>query len=166
MRYKLEEPTLDSRRGKYNVVSLDQNPIIFEPTPLDIERTRHKDVVDEVYYAMDGRLADHKYWADEPLEFVEQYQAFYQDLFSLGWLHKNEDRHNIAVNAKCCLTLVQYHDHRLIAYSRSTDMKNGYFSDQLLLRYLAVVISAIRPDCKVDMIEWYLAIPHVYEKKV
>jgi hypothetical protein len=165
MQYKLEEPTLDSRRGKYNVVSLDQNPIMFEPRLLNIGISRHRDVVEEVEYALHDTLATHKYWENEPIEFVRQYQDFYKKLFSLDWIHENEDRHNIAVNAHCCLTLVQYHNHRLIAYSRSTDMKNGYFSDQLLLRYLAMCISDTRDDCKVDMIEWHLAIPHVYEKK-
>lgn len=165
MRYKLEEPTLDSRRGRYNVVSLDQNPIIWQPLSILNRKSSRLDmVISEVDYALDSRLDEHKYWVNEPLEFVEQYQEFYQMLFSLSWLNNKADRHNIMVCEDCCLTLIQYHNNRLIAYSRSTDMRNGYYSDKLLLEYLAYNITANLPDFRVDTIEWHLAIPHVYEK--
>jgi len=162
MTYKLKDLTLKSRRGDYNLVELESNPIIWTLVPLDPSKPRHRDVIQEVDDAVANRLHLHKYWQDETAEFIAQYQYFYKELFSLRWLHKNEDRHNIAVNPFCCLTLVQYHNHQLIAYSRSTDMRNGYFSDKLLLDYLAQQINTWRPDCKVDIIIWYLAIPHAY----
>jgi len=165
MQYKLEEPTLDSRRGKYNIAILETNPLRFAPKSLDNLNDRHRAVIDEVSYAQAGNLHLHKYWLDEPKRFIIAYQLLYTKLFSLDWIHKNEDRHNLVVNAECCLTLVQYHNHKLIAYSRSTDMRNGYFSDKLLLNLLAERITQDRPDCRVDMIEWHLAIPHVYEKQ-
>ena len=165
MQYKLELKSLNSRRGRYTPVILESNPLIWEPTRLDTRIPRHRDVMDEVSYAMSNRLFEHKYWKDEPMVFVQNYADLYKELFSFKWLHKNEDRHNIVVNQHCCLTLVQYHNHRLIAYSRSTDMRNGYFSDQLLLNLLASEINFIRPDCEVKTIEWYLAIPHVYDQK-
>ena len=164
MLYKLEYPTLDSRRGKYNVVSLINNPVMWTPEPLNPIFPRNKAVVAEVAYAEAGNLANHPYWADEPLDWILVYQDFYNKLFSLDWLHRNEDRHSIVVSAECCLTLVQYHNHRLIAYSRSTDMRNGYYSDKIILDYLAEYITQTRPDCRVSMIEWHLALPHVYEK--
>jgi len=123
---------------------------------------RLTDVIMEVVFAKEGRLGDHPYWKDEPIEFIDHYTQFYRELFGLEWLHEKEDRHNLVVNANCCLTLVQYNNGALHAYSRSTDMKNGYFSDRLLLNYLAEVINQKRPDCHVDRICWYLAVPHVY----
>jgi len=165
MQYKLENEVLNSRRGKYQVTKLDANPMIWHPETLDPSIMRHQEVMVEISYANEGRLADHRYWQNEPTWWINQYQAFYSDLFSLLWLHKNEDRHNIVVNADCCLTLVQYHNHRLIAYSRSTDMKNGFYSDKLVLDYLAEYINRSRPDCRVNSIEWYLAVPHTYEAK-
>ena len=111
-----------------------------------------------------GKLAAHKYWKDEPLHFVLDYQNFYKDLFSLNWLNKPEDRHNIIASPTCCLTSVQYHAGTLYAYSRSTDMRNGYFSDRIILNYLAQHIAELRPDCKVTSIQWFIAVPHVYQQ--
>lgn len=165
MQYKLENEALNSRRGKYQVASLEANPIIWTPDLISARIPRHKDVIEEVDYAVNERLHLHKYWFDEPDYFIKEYQSFYRKLFSLSWLHRKEDRHNIVVNENCCLTLVQYHNGNLIAYSRSTDMRNGYFSDKILLNYLAMQIGVWRPDCKVDKIIWYMAIPHVYEEK-
>jgi hypothetical protein len=165
MRYKLKKESLNSRRGKYTPAILESNPLIWEPQELDILNDRHRAVIDEVGYASLGILATHKYWKNEPLEWIDAYQHFYNELFSLTWLHKNDDRHNIAMCRQCCLTSIQYHNHRLIAYSRSTDMRNGYFSDKLILDYLAERIAQDRPDCKVKTIEWYLAVPHVYNQK-
>jgi len=165
MQYKLEYPTLDSRRGKYNTVVLITNPLSWKPKALDYLNARHRAVIDEVAYAQSGKLHTHMYWVNEPKRFILAYQLFYNKLFSFDWLHKNEDRHNIVVSADCCLTLVQYHNHKLIAYSRSTDMRNGYFSDRLLLNLLAEHITQDRPDCRVDLIEWHIAIPHIYEKQ-
>lgn len=162
MQYELEKLTLKSRRGDYQVAMLPNCPIVWRPLPLDLKNSRHLDVVQEVAMANNNQLALHKYWQDEPEHFISQYQKLYKELFGLKWLHKNEDRHSLVANTECCLTLVQYHNHRLIAYSRSTDMKNGYFSDKIVLEYLAQLISKLRPDCKVDTIEWFMAIPHVY----
>ncbi len=165
MRYKLELTSLNSRRGKYTPTLLEENPLIWKPERLLLSIKRHADVIEEVADALANKLHLHKYWYDEPIDFVAHYQYFYKELFSLKWIHKNEDRHNIVVNAFCCLTTIQYHNHRIIAYSRSTDMRNGYFSDKLLLNYLAQYINTVRPDCEVKVIEWYLAVPHVYDEK-
>lgn len=165
MRYKLELNTLKSRRGNYKLAVLDNNPLIWTPEVLDILNDRHRAVIDEVGYASLGILATHRYWENEPIEWIDAYQHFYNELFSLTWLHKNEDRHNIAMCRQCCLTSIQYHNHRLIVYSRSTDMRNGFFSDKLILDYLAERITQDRPDCEVKTIEWYLAVPHVYNEK-
>ena len=163
--YKLNPHSLQSRRGRYNMVEMvNMNPVKWAPKPLNSQYERHAAVMDEILYARQGILGQHKYWADEPLTWILTYERFYAELFSLQWLNNNDDRHNLVVSAECCLTLVQYHNHRLIAYSRSTDMHNGYFSDRLILEYLAQHISKLRPDCTVTSIEWYLAIPHVYEK--
>jgi hypothetical protein len=165
MKYKLELMSLDSRRGKYTPVILESNPLIWTPEPLDTTNPRHQDVIAEIYFAQIGNLTAHKYWLDEPKNWVYKYQNFYQKLFNMEWLHNNEDRHSIVVCPDCCLTLVQYHNHRLIAYSRSTDMRNGYFSDKLVLDYLAECITKASPNHAVNSIEWYLAIPHVYNEK-
>ncbi len=165
MKYDIIKEGLSSRRGNYNLVILTQNPLVFIPEPLDLSKTRHQAVIAEVWQAVLKKLRYHPYWENEPLEFVKYYEDFYNELFSLEWLHRPQDRHNIVVNKNCCLTMVQYHLGKLIAYSRSTDMRNGYFSDKLILRYLAETINRNRPDCKVDIIEWHLAIPHVYEEK-
>lgn len=152
-----------SRRGDYQLVKID-NPMVWIPTPLG-DSEREIDVMAEVKYAQWGKLVDHKYWENEPIEFVKQYEEFYVELFDLQWLHSREDRHNVVVNRDCCLTLVQYHHGTLYAYSRSTDMRNGYHSDKLILEHLAEVINEKRPDCPVLMISWYLAVPHVYVEK-
>jgi len=165
MRYKLELMSLDSRRGKYTPAILEENPLIWTPGNIDTVDNRYHMVIEEIRYAKEGRLHEHPYWDNEPEYWVFQYQSFYNDLFSLRWLYDNADRHSILINGQCCLTLVQYHNHRLIAYSRSTDMRNGYFSDKLVLEYLAQHINTWRPDCKVKSIEWYLAVPHVYNEK-
>lgn len=164
MQYKIRNETLNSRRGQYQLVELENNPLIWKPEFINNKGTRRAEVIKEVDYAQQGKLAEHKYWQDEPYEWILLYQDFYQKLFNLEWLHDNDDRHSILVSPTSCLTLVQYHDHRLIAYSRSTDMKNGYYSDKLLLEYLAYHISITRPDCEVRSIEWFMAIPHVYKK--
>lgn len=165
MQYKLGNETLKSRRGDYQLALLDTNPIIWTPKPIDLETQRHRDVSDEITYALIGRLGEHKYWANEPLDWIKAYQDFYIELFKLNWLHERDDRHNIVVSPTCCLTLVQYHNHRLIAYSRSTDMRNGYFSDRLLLNFLAAHIKTVRPALEVKEIVWFIAIPHVYHKE-
>ena len=165
MQYKLDNRVLKSRRGDYRLVDLESNPIIWYPETLVPSIQRHQAVMNEVQCALDGKLELHKYWENEPLGFIRRYQDFYQQLFRLEWLHEKDDRHNIVVNEFCCLTLVQYHNGKLIAYSRSTDMRNGYHSDKLLLDYLAMHINMLRPDCRVNGIEWYLAIPHVYQEK-
>jgi hypothetical protein len=164
MQYKIETIPLNSRRGEYNLVTLQSNPLIWKPVPLNTNNKRHRAVMAEVEFAMLNKLDEHEYWENEPAWWTDQYRTFYVDLFSLLWLNKNEDRHSISVNPYCCLTLVQYHNHRLIAYSRSTDMKNGYFSDKLILDYLAECINHWRPDCQVHTIEWFIAVPHVYTK--
>ncbi len=165
MKYNIISEGIPSRRGNYNIVKLDENPIIWIPELLDLSNKRHLDVIAEVRHAKFGKLAAHPYWKDEPIEFINHYQDFYTELFSLKWLHKRTDRHNIVVNPNCCLTLVQYENGRLTAYSRSTDMRNGYHSDRLILNLLADVINQERPDCKVHEIVWYIAIPHIYEEK-
>lgn len=165
MQYKLDNRVLNSRRGKYQVASLEANPMIWTPDLINARIPRHRDVMNEVQCALDGKLELHKYWENEPLGFIRRYQDLYRQLFRLEWLHEKEDRHNIVVNEFCCLTLVQYHNGKLIAYSRSTDMRNGYFSDKILLNYLAQWINIYRPDCKVERIIWYMAIPHVYQEK-
>ena len=157
-----------SRRGDYKVVAFpwvitDASVLQWVPKPLG-NSDRDIAVSAEVEYARDGRLADHPYWKDEPTEFINEYSKLYVELFDLKWLHNPEDRHNVVVNAACCLTLVQYNNGILHVYSRSTDMRNGYFSDKLILNYLANVINRDRPDCQVKKIYWYLAIPHVYVK--
>lgn len=164
MEYDIMPPMLNSRRGKYQVVRPRWNPQIWEPRLLDPAIPRHVDVMDEVEFAISGKLHEHKYWQDEPISFINEYQKFYRKLFSMNWIGKNTDRHSIVVNRNCCLTLVQYHDHRLIAYSRSTDVRNGYYSDRLILEYLAQMIST-NPQFKVEQIIWFMAVPHVYKEK-
>ena len=168
MSYELNSTDLTSRRGMYNTIVLPSNPIrwappVFDPT-VTIDFARRITVREEVLYAQQGRLAAHKYWANESLTWITAYEQFYTTLFSLDWINHNDDRHNLVVSAECCLTLVQYHNHKLIAYSRSTDMKNGFHSDKLILEYLAEQITKFRPDCQVTMIEWYLAVPHIYKR--
>ncbi len=165
MEYIIKNKVLKSRRGNYNTVSLITNPVIWTPKTLNTDVPRHKDVIAEIEFAMSGILSEHKYWQNEPLYWIQEYQKFYTELFLLQWLHEKADRHNIVANTNCCLTLVQYHDGVLTAYSRSTDMRNGYFSDRLVLNYLAECINKSRPDCQVEQIVWYLAIPHVYEQE-
>jgi hypothetical protein len=164
MQYKLENEILKSRRGDYQVATLDANPVIWTPEPLNARIPRHRDVMNEVQCAIDYKLDLHKYWENEPIGFVRRYQDLYQQLFRLDWLNDKDARHNIVVNEYCCLTLVQYHNGNLFAYSRSTDMRNGYFSDKLLLNYLAQHINQHRPDYIVEKIVWYMAIPHAYIK--
>lgn len=165
MQYKLENPTLNSRRGKYHTATLQNNPLKWTPVPIDLTNPRHKDVTDEIRYSIMNRLSDHKYWANEPTWWINEYQKFYTELFGLNWLHENADRHNVVVNKHCCLTLVQYHNHKLTAYSRSTDMRNGYFSDKLILDYLAHYINSVKPELAVTSIEWFMAVPHAYTEK-
>lgn len=163
MKLNLSQKVYKSRRGDYRLAIFDR-PLTWVPTPLG-ESDREINVMAEVAFAKDGNLAHHPYWKDEPLDFVEQYSKMYVELFELQWLHNQDDRHNIVVNRDCCLTLIQYHDGTLYAYSRSTDMKNGYHSDRLILEYLAEIINHQRPDCKVERITWFMAIPHVYVDK-
>ncbi len=150
--YKLKAPTLKSRRGDYNVVVLEQNPMRWTPEPLNMSNKRHVAVTNEILYAQQGLLATHAYWENEPLAWILAYERLYNDLFTLDWLYNNDDRHSLVVNAECCLTLVQYHNHKLIAYSRSTDMRNGFHSDKLILNYLAQQITKFRPDCEVKVL--------------
>lgn len=160
------EGNLKSRRGLYNQVEVSQglhtNNVVWEPEPLDEYSGRARAVRLEVSSSKVNALQHHPYWENEPKEFVDEYQKFYNKLFSLDWLNGKHDRHNIVVNEKCCLTLVQYHNGTLYAYSRSTDMRNGYMSDGLILDYLAECINKDKPECKVDVINWTLAIPHEY----
>jgi hypothetical protein len=169
IKLNLSTQVYKSRRGDYRLATFpptigDANLLVWLPSPLK-DTDRDIDVIAEVKYAQEGRLADHPYWKDEPIEFVNEYSKFYVELFGLKWLHEKDDRHNIVVNSTCCLTLVQYNNGILHAYSRSTDMRNGYFSDRILLNYLAEVINEMRPDCEVEAIQWYLAVPHVYVNK-
>lgn len=153
----------ESRRGDYNLVT-NTNLIEWEPKPLGTT-IRELMVKEEILHAKIHKLGSHPYWADEPEEFIEEYAKLYRELFKLEWLHEASDRHNLVVNKYCCVTLVQYHNGKLICYSRSTDMRNGYYSDKLMLDYLAEVINEFRPDCKVEKIIWFLACPHLYVKK-
>lgn len=164
--YKELKEIYTSRRGNYQLVEFPfaiQNASLLEwkPEPLG-DSKRDLEVMDEIRYARQGRLAEHRYWANEPKSFVDEYSKLYTELFELNWLHKKEDRHNIVVNSACCLTLVQYNNGVLHAYSRSTDMRNGYYSDKLILDYLAQTINTERRDCEVIKISWQLAVPHVY----
>jgi hypothetical protein len=167
MQYKINSIPLQSRRGNYNLVTLPANPLIWEPRILDLNTPRHLDVITEVTMACNHELHLHKYWQNEPDWNIEAYQEFYTELFSLAWIiGRPADRYNIMMHPACCLTLVQFHQNRLIAYSRSTDMRNGYFSDRLVLDYLAQHINEAYPESdKITSIEWFMAIPHVYEKK-
>ena len=155
--------TYKSRRGDYRLINTP-NPLIWEPEPLGTSK-RDLGVMSEIEYAVQSKLAEHPYWQDEPKEFIDDYTSLYQELFGLAWLYNKEDRHSIVANTKCCMTLVQYNNGILHAYSRSTDMRNGYFSDKKVLDYLASYINKYRPDCKVEKIIWYLAIPHEYVEK-
>jgi hypothetical protein len=164
-KWSLHTTILPSRRGDYKVATIDSfitnNMFSWTPKPLSNSK-RDNGVKSEIQYAIDNKLKDHFYWENEPIEFVNEYQQFYKQLFSLSWLHNSTDRHNIVVNPITCLTLVQYHNGILYAYSRSTDMKNGYYSDKKVLDYLAEVINRDKPEFKVKEINWFLAIPHEY----
>lgn len=161
--WKLQDEVYKSRRGDYQLVVTDNgvNVIVWTPTPMD-DSKRDQLVMEEIELSKHGRLNRHPWWQDEPEDFVWQYALLYQELFSLMWLHERSDRHNIVVNKHCCLTMVQYNNGVLHAYSRSTDMRNGYYSDHRVLDYLAQTINQRRPDCKVDKIVWYIAVPHEY----
>lgn len=153
------EEVFKSRRGDYRLVDVDLVKWIPEP----LGKTKRDVLVKlEIAYALENNLANHPYWVDEPREFIDAYTELYQTLFSLMWLHEPSSRQNIVVSAKCCVTLVQYNNGVLHCYSRSTDMKNGYYSDRKMLNYLAEHINEYRPDCKVDSISWYFACPHIY----
>lgn len=160
----MQKEILKSRRGDYTMTDVQPNPLVWTPVPMGTNK-RDNGVTSEIEYARMNKLKYHKYWEGEPEEFVNSYQSFYNEMFDLAWLHNKEDRHNIVVCKDCCLTLVQYHNGTLFAYSRSTDMKNGYWSDKRVLDYLAEHINKRRPSCKVEKIVWYLAIPHKYEKE-
>ena len=166
-KWSLDVTSYPSRRGKYKVAViyslLTHNMFRWAPKPMTNNK-RDQGVISEIQYAFEGRLHEHPYWENEPLTFIEAYTRFYREAFSLLWLHKATDRHNIAVNAETCVTLIQYFNGKLICYSRSTDMRNGYYSDRRVLDYLAHMINTKRPDCKVREIEWYLAIPHEYDE--
>lgn len=164
MKYVISDLLYNSRRGKYRLVDLPNNPIIWKPS-FSGSTTRDLMVIDEVKAAFNNTLNKHPYWNNEPQQFIDEYTSFYVEVFDLKWLNNLEDRHNIVVNKKCCLSLIQYNNGVLTAYSRSTDMRNGYFSDKQVLEYLAYTINKLRPDCPVNTIVWYLAIPHVYEAK-
>lgn len=160
-----------SRRGDYQMTKLTEpsnltnSTLSWYPVRLYPEEKRDHGVITEIIFAATNILAHHPYWKDEPQDFIDEYTKFYNEAFGLKWLKNPEDRHNIVVNPICCLTLIQYHNGTLHAYSRSTDMKNGYYSDKRVLDYLAQTINEKRPDCTVDKIVWYMAIPHVYVKK-
>lgn len=166
--FEVLEPEYPSRRGPYKLVRLntvqDNAALVWTPEPLGVSK-RDLGVMSEIQAAKHDKLAEHPYWFDEPLEFVKEYTKFYNELFELNWIYSREARHNIVVNPVCCLTMVQYHDGTLHAYSRSTDMRNGYHSDKQVLNFLAQTINALKPECRVDKIVWYLAIPHVYTNK-
>lgn len=166
--FVVTDEVYESRRGPYQLVKLKAIPknsaLVWEPVPLGTSK-RDVGVMTEILYAKEHRLEQHQYWLDEPMDFVQEYTEFYNELFSLNWLHSKEARHNIVVNETCCLTLVQYHNGTLHAYSRSTDMRNGYHSDKQVLNFLAQTINALKPEYHVDQISWYLAIPHVYTEK-
>lgn len=160
----LSNKVLTSRRGDYQLNVMTENPIIWTPEALGTTR-RDLGVMSEIDFALKHKLDQHEYWQDEPKEFIDEYTKLYNELFGLAWLKKSADRHNIVVNPACCMTLVQYHDGVLTAYSRSTDMRNGFYSDKKVLDYLATTINNTRPDCKVEKIVWYLACPHTYVNK-
>lgn len=156
-----------SRRGDYTLDGVPDLMVITDPKlELAEARKNRKARVDmvasEIKMSRDGILEKHKYWKDEPLSFVVQYENFYILAWQLGWLNKPEDRHNVLVNPYTCLTLVQYHAGKLIAYSRSTDSKNGLHADKLVLLLLAEHIEEHRPDCPVNEIYWLRALPHTY----
>lgn len=156
---------LPSRRGPYRLTANNAVDRVYEWTPKPLNNSNRANMVkQEIEDAFNWNLGNHPYWANEEDEFVNDYSWLYRDLFKLEWLEGPADRHNVVVNQYCCLTLVQYHNGILHAYSRSTDMKNGLHSDKLVLEYLAEVINEKRPDCPVHTISWTLAIPHVYEK--
>lgn len=160
MKNKVLPEIYSSRRGDYRLTDLP-NPVKWKPGPLHLTK-RLQGVIDEIEAAANFKLDEHPWWKDEPMEFVNEYTSLYNELFSLRWLKNASDRHNIAFNINCCLTSVQYNNGTLHAYSRSTDMKNGYFSDKLVLEWLARTINEKRPDCHVHTISWYIAIPHEY----
>lgn len=162
--YVLDKQIYHSRRGDYQMAILDDRLLEWAPAEMT-ENRRDKAVVSEIEYAQNNRLDEHPYWHDESVEFVMEYTSFYKTLFGLIWLKDRYSRNNIVVNSDCCLTSVQYHNGVLHAYSRSTDMRNGYFSDKRVLDYLAQTINSMRPDCLVEKIQWYLACPHIYIKE-
>lgn len=149
----------DSRRGPFVLTG----PVVIEEIPEEfkISDKRLKDVNEEIRYSMEGRLEAHKYWADEPMEFILEYQKLYQTLFNVPtWIHYFEARHNIVVNPMTCVTLVQYFAGQLIVYSRSTDMRNGYFGDKVVIHLLRQAIR--EAGYPVDSTIWIKAIPHEY----
>lgn len=165
--WKLKEKVYSSRRGDYQLMSTESglNVVTWSPLQPDFETRFEKGVTDEFLFAQEGRLIQHPWWQDEPYDFVMNYQVLYNELRSLNWLYKPDDRHNLVVNKYTCLTLVQYHAGVLYGYSRSTDMRNGYFADQTVLNRVAHFINTYRPDCKVNKVVWHLAVPHMYVKK-
>ena len=164
--YKVLDQIYKSRRGDYRLTAFSDcvGVMTWKPEPLGVT-PRAIMVMSEVAFAERGELAMHPWWADEPQEFIDEYTKLYQEMFGLKWLGSITSRHNVVANATSCLTLVQYNNGILHAYSRSTDMRNGYYSDKLVLDYLAEIINRKRPDCAVDEIRWYLAVPHVYVEK-
>ena len=152
----------ESRRGPFFLteeISIEVLPDIFK-----ISEKRLNDVKEEIEYAKKGKLKDHKYWDNEPLEFILEYQGLYQRLFNVdSWIHYKDARHNIVVNPATCVTLVQYFDGQLIVYSRSTDMKNGYFGDKVVIHLLRQAIRTA--GFVVNETLWIKAIPHEYVNK-
>lgn len=153
------EKIYDSRRGPFKMVA----PLSIEiiPEEFKISYKRLADVREEIEYAKQGKLADHKYWDNEPQEFTLEYQVLYQTLFDVDkWIHYKDARHNVVANPVTCVTLVQYFDGELIIYSRSTDMKNGYFGDKVVIHLLREAIR--EAGYPVEVTKWLKANAHEY----
>lgn len=151
----------ESRRGAFVLEgSLAIEDITEKP---ELSDKRWKDVQDEIQYALEGKLKYHKYWQDEPISFILQYQSLYQELFTFKWLKYKDARHNVVSNRFTCVSLIQYFDGQLIVYSRSTDMANGYIGDKAMIHLLAR--SMKQRGWEVNQILWIKAIPHRYVEK-
>ncbi len=152
----------ESRRGPFFLteeISIETIPETFK-----ISEKRLNDVKEEIEYAKKNKLKDHKYWDNEPIEFILDYQDLYQKLFNVkSWIHYKDARHNVVTNPATCVTLVQYFDGQLIVYSRSTDMKNGYFGDKVVIHLLRQAIR--EAGFEVNEALWIKAIPHEYVNK-
>jgi len=151
-----------SRRGDFFLTEDIQIEVV--PEEFKITEKRLKDVKEEIQFAKEGRLEQHKYWDNEPISFTKEYEKLYQRLFDIpSWLYYTEARHNIVVNETTCVSLIQYFNGTLFVYSRSTDMRNGYFGDKVVIHLLREEIRKVGYEVKETL--WLKLIPHEYVEK-